>query len=144
MKIMINTTGTIDMRDMRYLNLFAKVTHVNTRFCFPYNNMIFFCVPKQMLNKALGKNAENLKKISDVIKKRVRIIPIPSGEQHVKEFIKAIVSPIEFDEVEITGNEIIVKATRQNKAMLIGRNKTRLAEMQKIIKNFFGKEFRIA
>lgn len=140
----MNTTGTIDMKDMRYLNLFAKITRINTRHCFPYNNMIYFCVPKSMINQALGRDAENLRKISNVIKKRVRVIPIPQGEQHVREFIKAIVSPIEIDSVEITPNEIIVKAGRQSKAMLIGRNKTRLAEMQKVIKSFFGKEFRIA
>ena len=97
-----------------------------------------------MINKALGKDAENLRKISNVIKKRVRVIPIPQGEQHAKEFIKAIVNPIEFDDVEVTADEVIVKAGRQSKAMLIGRNKVRLAEMQKIIKSFFGKEFRLA
>lgn len=140
----MNTTGTIDMQDMRYLNVFEKITHVSTRFCFDYNNMIYFCVPKQMLNKALGRDAENLKRMSDVIKKRIRIIPIPLGEQHIKEFIQAIVNPIEFENVEVNPGEIVLTAGRESKAMLIGREKRRLAEMQKIIKNFFGREFRIA
>lgn len=141
---MITTTGTINMQDMRYLNLFAKVTGVNTRLCFFYNNMVYFCVPKSMLNRALGKNAENLKKISSVIKKRVRIIPIPLGETHIKDFIQAIVNPIEFNEVQVTPEEVIVSAGRQSKAMLIGRDKKRLVEMQKVIRNFFGKDFKIA
>ena len=28
---------TIDMQEMRYLNLFEQITRVRTRFCFKYN-----------------------------------------------------------------------------------------------------------
>jgi len=142
---MLMTTGTIDMQKMRYLNLFAKITRIDTRHVFYYNDMLVFCVPKQFLKKALGNNNENLMKISRIVKKRIRIIPTPQGVQHVKDFIKAIVSPIEFAEVEIKDNEIIVTGgSRSTNAMLIGRDKKRLIEMQKIIKDFFGKDFRVA
>lgn len=134
---------TIDMQEMRYINLFEKVTRVSTRFCFKYNKMIMFAVPRKMLSKSIGPGSRNLKKIYEILGKRVRVVPIPSGIEDVNNFIKNIINPVEFKEIEINENEIILNAGSQNKAALIGRNKRRLHEMQKIISDFFGKEFRI-
>lgn len=137
--------NTIDMKDMRYLNLFQKITRIETRHTFEYNDMIYFCVPKQFLSKALGRDAENIRRISQIIKKRVRIIPLPKGIQHAKDFILIIIAPNTFKEFEIKENEIIITAgSMQNKAALLGRNKKRLSEMQKIIRSYFGKEFLVA
>jgi len=136
-------TSTIDMKDLRHLNLFSKITHIDTRFCFAYNEIIFFCVPKQLVSRALGKDAINIKRLSEILKRRVRIIPIPQGLPHAKQFIEAIVNPVTFKEIEIKDDEIILTAGSQSKAALLGRNKRRLLEMQKIIKDFFGKEFKI-
>ena len=52
--------NTLDMQDLRQLNLFQKVTGIRTRYCFPYNNMILYCVPKSLISKAVGKEASNL------------------------------------------------------------------------------------
>jgi len=104
--------------------------------------MILYCVPKSLISKAVGKEASNLRRIGQVLKKRIKIIPIPEDED-VKSFIQAIVSPVEFKELEIKEGEVILTAGSQSKAALIGRNKRRLLEMQEIIKGFFGKGFRI-
>ena len=135
--------STINMQDMRYLNLFGKVTKIATRFCFMYNETIVFCVPKQLVPRAIGPEGKNVKQISTILGKKIKIIPIPKNEQHLKPFIGAIVSPVTFKEVEISGNEVILTAGNQSKAALLGRNKRRLIEMQKIIADFFGKEFKI-
>jgi len=135
--------NTIDMQDLRYLKLFNKVTRVSTRFCFMYNNTIVFCVPKHLISKAIGEDAKNIRRIKEVTKKRIRIIACPRGVKDAKSFISAIVKPVEFQDLEITDDEIILTAGSQSKAALLGRNKRRVLEMKKIIKDFFGKEFRI-
>ena len=136
--------NVLDMQDLRYLNLFNKVTRVDTRYCFNYNNSVIFFVPKKLIRKALGEEGKNIKYIGEVIKKRVKVLPIPRGTEDAKEFIGLLVSPVQFKGLEITPNEIIVTAGMQSKAALIGRDKRRLIEMQKITKGFFGREFRIA
>ena len=134
---------TIDMQDMRYLNLFEKITRVNTRFCFKYNETIIFCVQRPLISKAIGEGGKKIKQINGIIRKRVKIIPSPQGVKDLKNFVRAIVNPVTFKDLEIKDNEVILTAGNQNKAALIGRNKRRLLEMQKIIKDYFGKEFRI-
>ncbi|MBU4070154.1 MAG: hypothetical protein KJ646_04190 [Nanoarchaeota archaeon] len=135
--------NTISMQDMQHINLFGNTTRIRTRYCFDYNETIFFCVPKKLISKAIGEGGKNIRQMSTLLRKKIKVIPIPYGIQHVKEFIRAIVSPVLFKDLEIKDNEIILTAGNQSKAALIGRNKRRLLEMQKIIKDFFGKEFRI-
>jgi len=68
---------------------------------------------------------------------------MPKGIEDVKQFIKIIISPVEFKEIEIKNDEIIITAGSSNKAALIGRNRRRLNEMQQIMNNFFKKDVRI-
>jgi len=135
--------NTINMQDMRYLNLFEKMTRVQTRYCFKYNEFIVFCVPKHLVSAAIGEDGRNVKRMSEILRKRIKVIPIPDGIYHIKQFIEAIISPIRFKDLNISGNEVVLTAGSQNKAALIGRNKRRLLEMQKIMKDYFNKDFRI-
>jgi len=136
--------STIDMQHMRYINLFEKITRISTRFCFKYNETIFFCVPKHLMSKAIGKDAVNIRKISKILNKRIKVVAFPNGIDDLKTFIQAIVDPHTFKDVEIIENEVVLTAGSQSKAALIGRYKRRLLEMQRIVNDFFGKEFRIA
>ena len=136
--------STIDMQDMRYLNLFGKITRISTRYCFKYNEAIVFCVPKKLISKAIGENAKNIRQMSQILGKKIKVVTIPKGLSDVKTFIQSVVSPVTFREVEITDDEIILTPGSQSKAALIGRNKRRLLEMQKIIRDFFKREYRIA
>jgi transcription antitermination factor NusA-like protein len=138
--------NVIDMQDIRYLNLFDKITRVRTRFCFKYNGMVVFCVPKSLVSRSIGENGANIKRISSIIKKRVKVVPgisEPNEIEKIKKFIENVVAPITFNDLNFEGNEIILTAGGQSKAMLIGRNKQRLYELQKISKDYFGKELKI-
>jgi transcription antitermination factor NusA-like protein len=135
--------NTLDMQDLRYLNLFEKVTRIRTHYCFEYNNTIIFCVPREFVSQAIGPDARNLRRISEIIKKRVKVIYIPKDSQDIKRFIELVVSPVTFKDLEILPNEIVMNAGSQSKAALIGREKRRLIEMQKITQDFFKRDFRI-
>lgn len=135
--------NTIDMQDIRHLNLFSQITRINTTFCMDYNRTLIFGVPKNLLNKALGEQGKNVKKISEIVGTKVKIIPSPRGLMDVKPFIENIVKPVTFKSIEVKGNEMILTAGQQNKAILIGRDKKRLLELQKIVSDYFGKELKI-
>ena len=134
---------TLDMQFIRYANLFNKVTRIRTTHCFQYNNMIVFAVPRSFVGMAIGQDNSNLKRLSEIIKKKIKIVAIPNGKEDIENFVSVIVSPVKFNELEVTGDEIILTAGSHSKAALIGRNKRRLLEMQGIVRDFFDKEFRI-
>ena len=135
--------NTLDMQDLRYLNLFERITGIRTHYCFEYNNTIIFCVPRELVSRALGPEVRNLRRISEIIKKRVKVIAVPNNSQDIRRFIELVVSPVTFKDLEVLPNEIVLNAGSQSKAALIGRDKRRLLEMQKIVKDFFKKDFRI-
>lgn len=134
----------IDMQKLRYLNLFNKITKVSTQFCFIYNNVLFFCVDKKDLSKAIGPGAKNIRKIGEITKRRIKIVEKPKTIKDAQKFITSIVEPIEFKDLQTNENEISVSGSRQDKAALIGRDKKRLNEMKIIIKVFFNKDFKVA
>jgi len=134
--------NTIDMQEMRYLNLFERIMKVRTRFCVRYNEAIIFCVPKSQVARAIGENGRNIKQMGEILGKRIKVIAAPRGIEDAESFIKAITNPVTFRNFEIRGDEIVISGG-SNKAALIGRNKRRFLEMQKIVSDFFGKSFRI-
>ena len=135
--------NTINMQDMRHLNLFSQITRINTRYCMTYNDTIIFGVPKEFVNRAIGEEGRNVKRLSEILQKKIRVIPNPAGLQSARHFIEDIVRPVTFKDLEIRGREMILTAGSQSKASLIGRNRRRFFELQKIVKDYFGKELRI-
>lgn len=131
------------MQDMRYMNLFESLTGVRTRFCFKYNESIIFCVPKPLISRAVGENGRNVRKMSEILGKRIRVVAAPRGIEDAEAFIRTLIIPLTIKDFGVTDSEIIVGGGK-NKAALIGRNKRRFLEMQKIVKDFFSRDFRIA
>ena len=84
-----------------------------------------------------------MRRISDILGKKIRIIASPRGIVDAKVFIEDIIKPVTFKGLDIKGNEMILTAGAQSKAILIGRDKKRLIELQKIIEDYFGKELKI-
>lgn len=134
---------TLNMQDMRYINLFSKITKVNTTDFFEYNGTLFFCVPQSQLSKALGDNAKNLRKIRETLGKKAKILPKPKTKQDIKKFIGKVVQPAETRDIEINNKEINVSATRPNKASIIGRDRKNLNQLKKVTSDFFEKDFNV-
>ena len=134
----------IDMQTMRYLNLLDQVSHVKTSKCFSHNNTVFFAVNRRDVSRAIGPGAVNVKKIQNSIGMKIRIIKEVKGVEEAKEFIESIVSPVKIKSIEIKDSQIIITAgNNQNKASLIGRNRRREEELQRIVSDFFGLGVRI-
>jgi len=134
---------TIDMTCMRYLNLFNKITGVRTQSCFSYNRGLIFGVPQSMVSRAIGENGDNIKKMISILNKKIKVVAMPNSVIDSEKFIAKIVDPVTFNGVEVAPEEIVISANRQSKAILIGRDKVRFEELDKIVKEVFGKNLRI-
>ena len=134
---------TIDMQTMRYINLFERVTRVRAAKCFLYNNMIYFAVPHKLYSKANDNQSARI--ISEQLGKRIKIIRDSGDDIHsIAKFIEDIVSPAGFASLEFEdGVYLLVAGSRERAATLIGRNKTRLNELNAVMQTYFGKTIRI-
>lgn len=133
---------TFDMQFMRYMNLFTKVTRIDSSHCFSYNNTLVFVVPRSRIQQAIGKDNANLKQLSTILEKRIRVLAEPKSMGDLEQFFKVLVSPITFEKLEViegdAGKELIITTGgRESKAMLIGRDRAREKEMKDILDQHF-------
>jgi len=136
-------TKTLDMTIIRNLNLFEKITRVRTDSCFTFNNVIFFAVPKANVYMAIGKNGENAKRLAEILGKKVKIIGLAENENEITRFIQDIIAPVQPKNIEVMEKEVIITAGRLNHAALVGRDKQKLHELEKIVGEHFGKTVRV-
>lgn len=148
-------TKTFDMQLIRYMNLFGKVVGVSAKHCFLYNNTVVYVVPHMLVQRAIGKENINLKKLSSIVGKRIRVISEPRGMEDLSSFVSVLVSPIKFEKMDVVekANEgenkekeaVITAGDREAKAMLIGRGRIRETELKEILEQYFKiKNLRIA
>ncbi len=128
----------LDMQFIRYANLFNRVTHLTTNHCFEYNHTVIFVVPRNLVMRAIGPNNINLRNLSEVIGKKIKIIATPKGIEDLNSFASIITYPIKFKSIDVRDGEAIINANMQSKASLIGREKARLLEMENILGQYFG------
>ena len=128
----------LNMQFIRYANMFSRVTRIRTNHCFEYNNAIVFAVPRRLVSRAIGPSNQNLRRLSEIFRKKVKIVAIPHGRADIENFVSIITYPVRFKAIEIKENDAVISATNQNKACLIGREKRRLNEMQNVLGQYFG------
>ena len=129
---------TLDMQFIRYANLFTRITRISTNHCFEYNGAIVFAVPRKLVRRAIGINNYNLKKMGEVIGRKIKIVAIPQGREEIENFVSVLTYPARFKGIEISEDVATITATPQSKAALIGRGKIRLNEMEGILGQYFG------
>ena len=138
----------INMQTMRYINLLDRISKVKTTKCYVYNNTIIFAVPKAIVSRAIGPGAINLRRISEQLGKKIKVIAESNGQiediEGMKRFVYDIVAPIGFNELELKDGMVVVNAGMQSKAALIGRERRREHELQLIIKDTYGIDLKIS
>jgi len=135
--------ATIDMQTMRYINLLDRASRVKTTKCFVYNNTVIFAVPREMLSRAIGPHAENIRTMQMQIGKKIKVIEEPNGVEHAQKFVEGIVSPVNFKSLEVKDGIMTITAGSQSKAALLGRNKRRFDELKQIVSDTYALDLRI-
>ncbi|MEK6852888.1 MAG: NusA-like transcription termination signal-binding factor [Nanoarchaeota archaeon] len=122
------------LQDIQYINVFEKISRVRASDCFSYGAFLIFVVPHQDLSRAIGQNGINAKRLSELLKRKIKIIP---GTDDEIEFVKALLYPIKYKEITFESGMIIIRAGPQSKALIIGRNSERLKELKEVLERYF-------
>lgn len=132
----------IDAKIIGFINTFERVTRTNIKTAFlDKNNQLVFIVNEGKAGKAIGKGGSNIKKLSHLLKKRIKVVEF---NQDIKEFIKSYINPLKAEKIEIEDKTVKIKAkSRQTKALLIGKNQQNIQELNKLTKKFFDCEVKV-
>lgn len=121
-----------------YINLVEKITKAKVKDCF-LNEEVIFIIEEGDMGKAIGKKGENVRKLRSLMKKKIRLVEFNrDGER----FIKNLISPINGN-VYKEDNEILVEVEKRDKAMLIGRDRSRINRLKSIFNHYYKGEIRV-
>lgn len=119
-----------------FITLFENLTGAKIKDAFiDKKERVVFIVNEGHAGKAIGKHGSNIKRISGMIKKNIKVIEF---SDNVTEFIKSIIDPIKADSYDLNDNMVIINSKDLHiKAMLIGRDKRNLIELNELVKRYF-------
>ena len=127
---------TFDITSIQQINIFSRITGVQAKNCFNYSNTLIFVVDEALVNRAIGRGAENIRRLSAYLKKKIKIIRTPQPDE-LEKFISVVVYPLQFKGVKNDDGMVSIQAGQQSKASLIGRNHARIDELSSIVKQYF-------
>ena len=97
--------GKYNLEVINHINIFENITKARVKDCFiDGNNKFVFIVNKEDIGRAIGKNGMNLKRVENVLKKRIKVV---SFSDDVKEFVVSYSNPVKVEGV--TANDNIVE-----------------------------------
>ena len=96
--------------------------------------MLVFIINQGDMAKAIGKKGINIKRLSNLLKKRLKLIEF---NENVLEFVKNCIQPLQAS-VSQEDNKILLESPDTTiKAKLIGRDKQNLIALNELVNRYF-------
>ena len=122
-----------------HINLFESLTKASVKDCF-INDIILFVIKEGNIAKAIGKKGRNVFMISNLLKKRIKLVEF-SNDAEI--FIKNMIYPIE-GKIYKENNLVCIELNKSSdKAIIFGRDRKNLNELQKIVSKYFDVKIKV-
>jgi len=124
----------LDMALIKYMALFEKITRASVKDCFEQGDRLVFIVNEGQIGKAIGKGSVNVKKIENLVKKKIRIVEYNSD---MHKFVQNIVHPFKLENIEYDEDTKILTLTAvdsKTRGYLIGRAASNLRNYEAVLK----------
>ena len=124
-----------DMNLMKYISLFEALTRSKLKDCFELDERLVFIVQPGEIGKAIGKKAANVKRLENILKRKIRIIEF---NPDIVEFMSNVIYPIKAKAIEYNNNIIVISSPdSHSRGILIGKGAETLRNNEKIVKRYF-------
>jgi len=119
---------------MKLMALFESMTGAKVKDCIA-NEKLIFVMEENEMGKAIGKNGVNIKRIENMLKKKIKLVEFSSD---VLQFVKNMIYPIEVSGIMQEDNIIKIHGKdTSTKAMIIGRERQNINHLSDIVKRYF-------
>jgi N utilization substance protein A len=130
---------TIDNDTFRYLNAFGTLTGVSAIDCFDQSGEIIYIVEPGKIGVAVGKGGSNIKKVEEIVKKRIRLVEYSSDPI---TFIRNAVYPLKVPNIYIStkssGEKVLnMKSDAKLKKTLMREGR----KMMKLLSSLVARQF---
>ena len=123
------------METLGLMKLFENITHSRIKDCIIEPEKIIFIVQENELRQALGKGAENIRKLSEKFKKRAKIVEF---KPNMLDYIKNFIHPLKVEEITENDGIVTLKSSdMKTRGLLIGRAAKNLRSLEEYVKRDF-------
>ena len=120
------------------INIFENLTGAKVKDCFSENGKLVFLVEEGNVKLAIGKNGSNVKRVSKVLKKDIKIIAFSA---EVCKFVSNLIYPNKADEINLEGKIVTITVSDNViKGRIFGRSRENLKRINSVVKNYFDVE----
>ena len=125
----------LDQQLLGLSTIFERLSKARVKDCFKFEETIYFVVATGEMGKAVGKGGSTIKRISQELGKKIRIIEY---RDNVASFVRNVIYPLKVEEIiEEDGNLLIKDSNKKIRSLLIGRDGKNLALLDRAVKRFF-------
>jgi len=86
------------------------------------------------LGKAVGKKGANIKKFSELVNEKVKIIEF---NKEPTMFLRNILMPLKLEKIQMNDGKIEIETDRKTKGLLMGKNQKNLKDYSKVFNKYF-------
>jgi len=125
----------IDKSSMQHMSSFERITHAEVKDFIELEDMLIFVVQPGQLFKAIGPKGANVRKISEKMNKRIKVVEFSPD---LIGFITNMIHPLKANNIRQDGKIVIIECDdTKTKGLLIGRNAQNLRRLEKVVKRYF-------
>lgn len=117
---------------IRNMAVFIKYTGVQPKDCIEEGDCIYFVVVGPQMTAALGRDARNVRALSNALKKKVKLLPY---YKEPEEMVRAMIPQAR--EIRQENGGYIVTVPFSERAKVIGKNGSNIKAMKAVMKRHF-------
>lgn len=128
---------SLGFKERRYIEELRILTRSTALDCIIDDKFerIIYLIKKGNMGLAIGKNGDNIRKLSSILGKRIEMVEYDEDEQ---TFIANMFKPAELLSITITPEQIsIVAKDNNNRGLAIGKNGATIDKAKILVKRFF-------
>lgn len=118
-----------------YINVFETLTRTTVKDCFIDNSELVFMVSEGEAGRAIGKHGANIQRLSQMLNKKIKVIEF---NKDVLKFINNLIYPANGNVYKSEEKIVSIQAKdTRDRAILIGRDRKNLKNLQNIVSKYF-------
>lgn len=118
--------------------MFETLTQTKLKDCIVEEDRIIFIVEANQIGKAIGKKGVNVKKIENLLNKKIKVTEFNSN---VLQFIQNFIYPLKVRDIKEEDKIITITGPdTKTRGLLIGRDAKNLNNLKSIVKRYFDVE----
>jgi len=130
----------LTLDSIRQITVFENVTKAMVKDCIEREDSLLFIVEEGNVQKALGKDNMNIRKLEHMLKRKIIVIGF---QKDPSKFVRNLIYPIRVESIREEGKIITIKAgDTKTKGKIFGREKSNLKWMNELVGKYF-KEYTV-